>query len=232
MTKVNHVLLVEDEMALALIIKDVLKSQGFRVSHVADGAQAYLAYLSQKPDLLILDVMLPGDDGLAIAKKIRVEDKQTPIIFLTARSMPQDVLNGFESGGNDYLKKPFDMDELVVRIKVLLNQNRLLETTETALTNGTVDIGEYQYDVMRLTLTHHGIARQLTAREGEALKVLYQFRNRLLTRKHFLMQVWGDDDFFSSRSLDVYISRLRKYLRADPMVQIINHRGFGYKLIC
>jgi len=232
MSRVKQILLVEDEPALGQILKDVLESQGFALSLLDDGSKAYSAYVTEKPDLLILDVMLPGEDGLAIAKKIRVEDKQTPVIFLTARSMPQDVLNGFESGGNDYLKKPFDMDELVVRVKVLLNQNRLLETTETTLTNGIVDIGEYQYDVMRLLLSHQGGTRQLTAREGEALKVLYQFRNRLLTRKDFLLQVWGDDDFFSSRSLDVYISRLRKYLKADPMVQIINHRGFGYKLIC
>jgi DNA-binding response OmpR family regulator len=231
MSKARKILLVEDETALGLIIKDVLESQGFGVHYVSDGDAAYAAYLAEKPNLLILDVMLPGESGLAIAQRIRVEDKQTPIIFLTARSMPQDVLDGFESGGNDYLKKPFDMDELVVRVKVLLNQNRLLEHTPTGLA-GTVEIGEYQYDVMRLILTHQGISRQLTAREGEALKVLYQYRNKLLTRKDFLMQVWGDDDFFSSRSLDVYISRLRKYFRGDPMVQIINHRGFGYKLIC
>jgi DNA-binding response OmpR family regulator len=231
MSKARKILLVEDETALGLIVKDVLESQGFGVHYVGDGDAAYAAYLAEKPNLLILDVMLPGESGLAIAQRIRVEDKQTPIIFLTARSMPQDVLNGFESGGSDYLKKPFDMDELVVRVKVLLNQNRLLEHSPTALT-GVVEIGEYQYDVMRLILTHQGISRQLTAREGEALKVLYQYRNKLLTRKDFLMQVWGDDDFFSSRSLDVYISRLRKYFRGDPMVQIINHRGFGYKLIC
>jgi DNA-binding response OmpR family regulator len=231
MIKSPKILLVEDEMALGNIIADVLQSQGFMVVHIGDGTQAYLSYLEEKPDLMILDVMLPGESGLAIAQKIRIEDKQTPIIFLTARSMPQDLLDGFESGGNDYLKKPFDMDELVVRVKVLLNHNRLLESAEPKL-SGTVEIGEYRYDVMRLVLIHAGTSRQLTAREGEALKVLYQFRNRLLTRKHFLLQVWGDDDFFSSRSLDVYISRLRKYLKTDPMVQIINHRGFGYKLIC
>jgi DNA-binding response OmpR family regulator len=231
MSKARKILLVEDETALGLIVKDVLESQGFGVHYVGDGDAAYAAYLAEEPNLLILDVMLPGESGLAIAQRIRVEDKQTPIIFLTARSMPQDVLNGFESGGSDYLKKPFDMDELVVRVKVLLNQNRLLEHSPTAL-GGVVEIGEYQYDVMRLILTHQGLNRQLTAREGEVLKVLYQYRNKLLTRKDFLMQVWGDDDFFSSRSLDVYISRLRKYFRGDLMVQIINHRGFGYKLIC
>ncbi|MDR6783262.1 DNA-binding response OmpR family regulator [Pedobacter africanus] len=226
----RHILLVEDELNLAGIIKDVLENQGFKVSSVADGNEAYFNYLAVKPDLLILDVMLPGESGLAVAKKIRIEDDSTPIIFLTARSMPQDVLNGFESGGNDYLKKPFDMDELLVRIRVLLTRNRLLE--QHGILNGVVEIGEYQYDVKRSILLHQGLSRQLSAREGEVLKVLYQSRNRLLTRKDLLVQVWGDDDFFSSRSLDVYISRLRRYLKPDPLVQIINHRGFGYKLIC
>jgi DNA-binding response OmpR family regulator len=232
MTARQKILLVEDEAPLSMIIKDLLESRNFQVTCVDDGAEAYTVYLTFKPDILLLDVMLPGNSGLYIARKIRLEDRQTPILFLTARSMPGDVLDGFEAGGNDYLKKPFDMEELVVRIKVLLNQNRLLEPEDAELTTTRVAIGEYQYDMLKQTLMHRGAIRQLTGREAETLKILYQFRNRLLTRKYFLTQIWGDDDFFSSRSLDVYITKLRRYLKADPMVQIINQRGFGYKLIC
>jgi DNA-binding response OmpR family regulator len=224
------ILLVEDEKALGQIIKDSLESRHFDVIRLDDSVSAYETYITEKPDALILDVMLPSDSGLNIARKIRLEDKHTPILFLTARTMPVDVLNGFEAGGNDYLKKPFDMEELIVRLKVLLNQNRLFED-ESATSPGLVEIGEYTFDMMRYTLLHRGAVKQLSAREGEALKVLYQYRNRLLTRKAFLMQVWGDDDFFSSRTLDVYISRLRSHFKPDPTIQIINIRGFGYKLI-
>jgi two-component system response regulator VicR len=225
------VLLVEDEVALGQIIKDSLQSRGFVVSHVIDGGSAYDAYVSYRPSIIILDVMLPTESGLNIAKKIRLEDKHTPILFLTARAMPGDLLNGYEAGGNDYLKKPFDMEELIVRVKVLLNQNRLLEDTQAGLSKSTVNIGTYIYDMVHCTLSNHGITKKLTAREAEVLKVLYQNRNRLLDRKAFLLQIWGDDDFFSSRSLDVFITKLRKNFVDDPMVQIINHRGFGYKLV-
>lgn len=175
--------------------------------------------------------MLPTESGLNIAKKIRFEDKQTPILFLTARTMPSDLLNGYEAGGNDYLKKPFDMEELIVRLRVLLNQNRLLEDSQTSINKSKVNIGTYTYDMMHCTLSNQGMSKKLTSREAEVLKVLYQNRNRLLDRKAFLLQVWGDDDFFSSRSLDVFITKLRKHFKNDPVVQIINHRGFGYKLV-
>ena len=226
------ILLVEDEEALGLIIKDSLVHTGFEVLYTSDGSLAYHVYEKEKPDLIVLDVMLPKISGLQIAEKIRIHDQQTPILFLTARTMPNDVLNGYQAGGNDYLKKPFDMQELIVRIKVLLSQNRLL-TDENNIQNVTfVTIGDYSFDIMRNQLLYKGIVKKLTAREGEVLKVLYQHRNRLLNRKDFLMQIWGDDDFFSSRSLDVYITKIRRHLKQDPMVQLINHRGFGYKLVC
>ncbi|MEO6520862.1 MAG: response regulator transcription factor [Mucilaginibacter sp.] len=226
------VLLIEDELAMALIIKDSLESRGFTVIHSPEGNAAYELYISHKPDILILDVMLPSESGLNIAAKIRIEDTRTPILFLTARTMPSDVFNGFKVGGNGYLKKPFDMEELIIRLKVLLNQDRLLTVENSTIDISIVDIGEFSFNIRQNTLMHRGIVKKLTARESEALKILYQYRSQLLTRKAFLMQIWGDDDFFSSRSLDVYISKLRKYLKADPNIQIINHRGFGYKLIC
>ncbi len=232
MKQVPKILLIEDEEALGIIIKDSLETRNFEVAYVMDGKLAYDAFIVEKPDLLVLDVMLPSESGLSIAEKIRLENKHTPILFLTARTMPQDVLNGYLAGGNDYLKKPFDMEELIVRIKVLLSQNRLLENDFTDIKPGLVDIGKYTYDMMRGSLVHQGAIKQLTGRENEVLRTLYQNRNRLLARKEFLIQVWGDDDFFSSRSLDVFITKLRRYLKHDLNVQIINHRGFGYKLIC
>lgn len=232
MNQAPKILLVEDEEALGLIIKDSLESRGFEVVHVSDGSLAYDRYVVERPNLLLLDVMLPAINGFMIAEKIRLENKHTPILFLTARTMPHDVLNGYMAGGNDYLRKPFDMEELIVRIKVLLNQNRLLEHEQSDLNLSVVSIGKYNYDMMRGILVYKGITKQLTGRESEVLNALYQNRNRLLDRKSFLLQVWGDDDFFSSRSLDVFITKLRRHLKHDPMVQIINHRGFGYKLIC
>ena len=231
MKQAPKVLLVEDEVALGLIIKDSLVTRGFEVVYVMEGNLAYPTYKSEKPDLMVMDVMLPTINGLKITEKIRLEDKHTPILFLTARTMPQDLLNGYMSGGNDYLKKPFDMEELIVRIKVLLNQNRLLIDEQSNNNSGMVAIGKYTYDMMRGILSKQGFVKQLTGRESEVLKILYQNRNRLLARKEFLLQVWGDDDFFSSRSLDVFITKLRRYFKDDPKIQIINHRGFGYKLI-
>ena len=232
MKSTPKIVLIEDEEALGLIIKDSLETRGFEVIHITDGKLAYDTYAAEQPDILVLDVMLPTINGFTIAEKIRLENKHTPILFLTARTMPEDVLNGYMAGGNDYLKKPFDMEELIVRIKVLLNHNRLLESSESDLGVRLVEIGKYTYDMMRGVLVFKGISRQLTGRESEVLKALYQNRNRLIERKLFLKQVWGDDDFFSSRSLDVFITKLRRHFRHDPMIQIINHRGCGYKLIC
>ena len=232
MKQIPKVLLIEDEEALGLIIKDSLETRGFEVVHVTDGNLAYDKYVLERPDLLVLDVMLPGINGFMISEKIRLENKHTPILFLTARTMPNDVLNGYMAGGNDYLKKPFDMEELVVRIKVLLNHNRLLENEQSSLNLSVVEIGKFNYDMMRGVLTYKDITKKLTGRESEVLNALYQNRNRLLARKTFLIQVWGNDDFFSSRSLDVFITKLRRHFRHDANVQIINHRGFGYKLIC
>jgi DNA-binding response OmpR family regulator len=225
------VLIVEDEKPLAQIIVDTLEIKGFEVRHVADGALAYEAYLAGKPDIIVLDVMLPTENGLHIASKIRLEDKHVQILFLTAKSTTEDLVQGFTAGGNDYMKKPFDLEELVVRLNVLLNRDRLYETNAFR-ESGTVVIGQYQYDLMRHTLSHAGKTIQLSARESEVLTMLFQHRSRLLTRKALLLHVWLNDDFFSSRSLDVYISKLRSHLRLDPAVRIINHRGFGYKLIC
>ena len=228
----QKVLLIEDEQSLAGILKELLEKEGFEVTLCYNGSLAYASYLACLPDIIVIDVMLPGENGFSITRKIRSENRLIPILFLTARTMTDDIEEGFESGANDYLKKPFDTRELVIRLKVLLNQNRLLETPEITSQRSIVDIGYFQFDILKGVLLHNEKSRQLTAREAEILKILYHHRFRSLSRKELLMQAWGNDDFFSSRSLDVFISKLRSYLTYDPRIRIINQKGVGYKLIC
>lgn len=228
----QKVLLIEDEQSLAEILKELLEKEGFEVALCFNGSFAYARYLACLPDIIIMDVMLPGENGFSITRKIRSENRLIPILFLTARTMTDDIEEGFESGANDYLKKPFDTRELVIRLKVLLNQNRLLETPEVTSQRSIVEIGHYQFDILKSELHYKEKLRQLTAREAEILKILYHHRFRSLSRKELLMQAWGNDDFFSSRSLDVFISKLRRYLTHDPRIRIINQKGVGYRLIC
>lgn len=227
----SKILIVEDEPSLGQILLEAFEFRGFNAALVADGSLVMDKYRSWQPDLIIMDMMLPGENGLDLTSSIRFQDRRTPILFLTARSMPDDVLDGFRAGGNDYMKKPFDLQELVVRVQVLLSSDRLL--VDTAASPGqAVQIGEYQFQVMQRLLTRNGVSKKLTGREADALATLYQYRNRDLSRDSLLKKVWGDNTFFNSRSLDVYISRLRRYLKDDPEVQIINNRGFGYRLVC
>ncbi|REA57399.1 DNA-binding response regulator [Dyadobacter luteus] len=228
--KAARILLVEDELALGEIIRDTLETQNFEVIHISDGLMAYETYIEVKPDLVILDVMLPLLNGLQIAHAIRTKDIYIPILFLTAKSTTEDLLAGFRAGGNDYIKKPFDFDELIVRIEALLNRNLVqkIGVAETEL----VSIGLFEYDMKRNKLTLGERVIQLSAREGEVLATLFEHQLQMLPRKSLLLKVWKNDDFFSSRSLDVYISKLRSHLRKDPSVKIINHRGFGYRLVC
>jgi DNA-binding response OmpR family regulator len=226
----NHsILLIEDEFTLGEIIRESLESRGFAVKHHTSGQEGLRDFFVSNPDLVILDVMLPDADGFAIARQLRQSDKQTPILFLTAKSLPQHVVEGFESGGNDYLKKPFSLEELVVRIKVLLSRDRLLPAD--AETADMIELGEYRFFTNRQVLQYYSESRKMSSRETELLKLLYASRNRVLERKTILMKLWSDDHIFNSRSLDVYITRLRKYLVLDPQVQIINYRGIGYKLV-
>jgi DNA-binding response OmpR family regulator len=220
------ILLVEDELSLALIVKDNLESRGFTVLHAADG-QAGLALFGQHgPDLLVADVMMPVLDGFSLAEQVRREHATVPIIFLTARGQTADVVRGFELGGNDYVKKPFSIEELVVRINA-----RLQPVAHAPTPPARVAIGEYEFDYPHQRLLRQGHAQVLTNREAEVLQHLYRQRNQVLERTEVLQALWGDDTFFNGRSLDVYITRLRRYLRADAQVQIVNVRGIGYKLM-
>lgn len=226
MDNLTKILLAEDEAALGQIVKESLETKGFTVFLCPDGAAALETYYKEKPKLLILDVMMPKKDGFTLAREIRMQDADIPIIFLTAKSQTQDVVEGFTLGGNDYLKKPFSMEELIVRIKNLLQTNQHNEASEMA-------IGGYLFLFKQQTLQYKKeevIA--LTHREAHLLYHLYNNKNQVLDRSIILKKLWKDDDFFSGRSMDVFITKLRKKLKKDESVQIINVRGYGYKLVC
>jgi DNA-binding response OmpR family regulator len=218
------ILLAEDELSLGKIIKESLETRDFEVIHCIDGIEAYKKYQTEHPDLLVLDVMMPKKDGFTLAKEIRVENSKIPIIFLTAKSQTKDVINGFNIGGNDYLKKPFSMEELIVRIKALLNREKSSETS--------IEIGQYRFNQKQQTLSINNDSKLLTSRESDLLFHLYLKKNDILDRSFILKKLWGNDDFFNARSMDVFISKLRKKLAKDAQIQIINVRGYGYKLVC
>ncbi|MEE9409020.1 MAG: response regulator transcription factor [Polaribacter sp.] len=220
------VLLAEDEASLGMIVKESLESRNFTVFHAENGEEAHHIYQTENPDILVLDVMMPKKDGFTLAKEIRQENKNIPIIFLTAKSQTTDVLEGFNHGGNDYLKKPFSMEELIVRIKSLLNSVQL--KTDTA----NIKIGIYSFNLTKQMLIFSEEEQQLTHREASLLFYLHEKKNEVLDRSFILNKLWGNDDFFNARSMDVFISKLRKRLKKDANVKIINVRGFGYKLIC
>ena len=222
------VLLIEDEASLALIIKDSLETRGFTVQHAADGEQGLQLFRQQTPDIVVADIMLPRLDGFSLGEQLRRENQTVPLIFLTARSQPADVVRGFELGGNDYLKKPFSMDELVVRIQAQLNRAAV---PSGANPQEPLRIGRYVFAYTQQKLRLDETEIQLTNREAELLKRLYDHRNQVLERSTVLLDLWGQDHFFNGRSLDVFVTRLRRYMRDDPQVQILNVRSIGYKLI-
>ncbi|PQJ80585.1 response regulator transcription factor [Polaribacter porphyrae] len=220
------VLLAEDEASLGMIVRESLETRDFIVFHAENGEEALELYRLEKPDILVLDVMMPKKDGFTLAKEVRQENKRIPIIFLTAKSQTSDVLEGFNHGGNDYLKKPFSMEELIVRIKALLDRVELKTNLES------IKVGEYSFNLTKQTLTYLDNIEQLTHREAQLLFYLFEKKNEVLDRTFILKKLWGNDDFFSARSMDVFISKLRKKLKKDTAIKILNVRGFGYKLIC
>tara|TARA_B110000046_G_scaffold92218_1_gene100236 strand:- start:5480 stop:6157 length:678 start_codon:yes stop_codon:yes gene_type:complete len=225
MSKIK-VLLAEDEASLGMIVKESLETRGFTVFHAENGEEGFEIYKKENPDVMVLDVMMPKKDGFTLAKEIRLENKKIPIIFLTAKSQTSDVLEGFNNGGNDYLKKPFSMEELIARIKSLLNR------IETKTNVDAIKIGNYLFNLTKQTLKNSLEIQQLTHREAQLLFHLFEKKNEILDRTFILNKLWGNDDFFNARSMDVFISKLRKKLKKDRNIQIINIRGFGYKLIC
>jgi len=223
-----RILLVEDELLLGKIVKESLEVRGFTMFHATDGAEGLRLYRELHPDLIVLDIMMPEMDGISLAREIRKTDRRTPVIFLTSKSQTQDVVRGFESGGNDYLKKPFSMDELIVRIRELLSRTAAPSAGPPVIFR----IGNYRFDYQKQCLKYGDSTQQLSHREGEILMRLSSHEGQVLERRQVLLDLWGDDSFFNARSMDVFISKLRRYLKDDPSVQIINVRGVGYKLIC
>lgn len=223
MTKVK-VLYVEDEPFLGRIVKESLEVRQFDVRMVADGKLVMAAFAEAKPDICVLDIMLPNVDGYALAKEIRHQSPLVPIIFVTAKTQTEDVIKGFDLGGNDYLRKPFSMEELIVRI------NNLLQLTQKSPTSPkeNVSLGKFEFVPQRYELRKGQQVKKLSHREAMLLQVLVENRNATVTRKDVLMKVWGDDSFFNSRNMDVYVTKLRDYLKEDSSIQIITIKGVGY----
>lgn len=219
-----RILYVEDELSLGRIVKESLESRNFDVTMLADGNGVLESFRQSPPDLCILDVMLPVKDGYSLAREIRQLDPSMPIIFVTAKTQTDDLLKGFASGGNDYIRKPFSMEELIVRINNLLT----ITGQQKEHTPGVVSIGRFEYNPARYELKINGETRKLSHREANLLLMLAKNINGTTQRKDILMRLWGDDSFFNSRNLDVYVTRLREYLRKDPSIEIITIKGIGY----
>ena len=223
------VLLVEDEQTLAMIIKDTLEGQGFRIRLAKDGEEGLQCFFHEKPDVLVADVMMPRMDGFEMVRRIRRSDAVTPVLFLTARSAVNDVVEGFELGANDYLKKPFGMQELIVRIKALAG--RVLSPTQPPRAQALFEIGDYVFTPRTQQLLYQGTTAELSHRESEILRRLCERRDQVVEMRDILLELWGDDSFFNQRSLHVFITKLRHKLNRDKRVRIVNVRGIGYKLI-
>ena len=223
------ILVVDDESRMRKLVKDFLVKRNFEVLEAENGADAIDVFFSEKDiALVILDVMMPKMDGFEMVRRIRQTDKQTPVLFLTARSAINDVVEGFELGANDYLKKPFGMQELIIRIKALMG--KAFSFTEQK-PSSRFEIGSYLFDPVAQTLLRAGERQELSHRESEILKRLCENRNQVVNTQDVLLDLWGDDSFFNSRSLHVFITKLRHKLSQDEQIRIVNVRGIGYKLI-
>jgi DNA-binding response OmpR family regulator len=227
MAKGEKILLVEDDPSLGFVIKDNLSIKGYDVMLCKDGEEGDTAFSQNPFRLCILDVMLPKKDGFTLARNIREKNKEVPILFLTAKAMIEDKLEGFKTGADDYITKPFSLEELFYRVEVFLKRTKPAPEHE----NTIVQLGFYQFNYKNLTLSVSADAvKTLTQKEAEVLRLLYLNRERVLKREEILTSVWGDDDYFMGRSMDVFISKLRKYLKDDPSVQIVNYHGVGFRL--
>ncbi|RZJ64348.1 MAG: response regulator transcription factor [Flavobacterium sp.] len=222
----THILLVEDEPFLGKVVMESLEKQGYSVTWFEDGKLAWSNFSVAKFDVCVLDVMLPGIDGFSLAQKIRLSEKELPILFLTARNAIEDVKTGYASGGNDYLRKPFSLDELFLRIEQLVNRGK------SPVVSDEIPVGTLKFNMKRQELLQpDGKVVKLSHRETGLLEILLKNKNEITDRKQALLELWGDDSFFHARSMDVYVTRLRKILSVDASISIINIRGFGYKLI-
>lgn len=225
----TKVLLVEDEANLGSLLRDYLNAKGYDTILCTNGQDGFDTFAKNKFDLCILDVMLPIKDGFTLAKEIRQADKFIPIVFLTAKSLPDDKIEGFKSGADDYLTKPFNMEELLFRIKAILK--RTSSVPGVADEEGNFHIGSYMFDSTKQVLKRGDDERKLTSKESELLRLLALNLNKTLDRNFALKTIWQDDSYFNARSMDVYITKLRKYLKEDENIEILNVHGKGFKLL-
>lgn len=220
------ILLVEDDTNLGFVISDQLKSEGYQVVLCTNGMDGHMRFSEDEFHLCIFDVMMPKKDGFTLAREIRTMNQDIPILFLTAKAMTEDKIAGFNAGGDDYLTKPFSFDELSVRVKALLKRVNIQDEPEQKI----VQIGTYTFDTENFTLKHPEFEKTLTKKEAMVLKILCKFKNAVVPRENILTAVWGQDDYFAGRSMDVFITKLRKYFSMDPKIAISNIHGIGFKL--
>ncbi|MDR0370713.1 MAG: response regulator transcription factor [Prevotellaceae bacterium] len=221
------ILLCEDDENLGMLLREYLQTKGFEVDLQLDGEAGYRTFTRNKYDLCVFDVMMPKKDGFALAADVKSLNVDVPIIFLTAKSMKEDILQGFKLGADDYLSKPFSMEELLYRIESILRRVKGKKVKDVIV----YQIGEFTFDAQKQTLVFEGETKKLTTKESELLNLLAASANNILERNYALKTIWVDDNYFNARSMDVYITKLRKLLKADPNVAIINIHGKGYKLI-
>lgn len=221
------ILVAEDDKNLGILLTTFLKAKGYEPVLFENGALAAEGFKKDTFAFCILDVMMPQKDGFEVAREIRETDKKVPLLFLTAKSMKEDILKGFQLGGDDYLTKPFEMEELLARIQAILKRSSMEKDHD--ISNFT--IGKFEFDHTRQILKIGDKEQKLTSRESELLKLLSVYKNEILDRTEALNKIWLDDSYFNARSMDVYITRLRKYLRQDPDVELINVHGIGFKLV-
>lgn len=226
-TKVK-ILLAEDDENLGLLLKEYLIAKGYDTDLYPDGETAYHGFMRNHYNLCLLDVMMPKKDGFSLARDIRLVNNDIPIIFLTAKNLKEDVIEGFKLGADDYMTKPFSMEELIFRIEAILRRI----TNDNQGSDQTIfQIGQYTFDARKQMLMHGETEVKLTTKESELLRLLASNANKVLERNYALKAIWIDDNYFNARSMDVYITKLRKHLKEDPTVEIINVHGKGYKLI-
>ena len=227
MEEKQSILLCEDDENLGMLLREYLQAKGYRAELCADGDAGYKAFLKGKFDICVLDVMMPIKDGFTLAQEIRAANANVPIIFLTAKTLKEDILEGFKIGADDYITKPFSMEELVFRIEAILRRVCGKKNKESSV----YKIGRFQFDTQKQLLSIDGQQTKLTTKESELLGLLCAHANEILQRDFALKTIWIDDNYFNARSMDVYITKLRKHLKADESIEIINIHGKGYKLI-
>jgi DNA-binding response OmpR family regulator len=226
-----RILLAEDDPNLGLLLQEYLTIKGFDTTLAKDGDEALSKFVLSTYDLCIFDVMMPKKDGFTLAKEVRMSDKDTPIIFLTAKSMKDDTLQGFKVGADDYMTKPFSMEELLARIQAILRRSQKIAGTEEVKPATSFVIGAYIFDYEKQVLHHSDIHQKLTSKESELLKLLCENLGKPVSRSFALKMVWGDDTYFNARSMDVYITKLRKFFKEEASIQIVNLHGEGFKLV-